>query len=237
VLVAAVTAAAKLVTPTVVPTAVPTVVPTALMHQNTAIATAATALASSLRGAKMLFPIPLTLPFSPHICVFQAGGMRDLRVSAATDDRAAECIPCALSHAFSLGKDRRDPYLGSSSSPDQSARWHKRSIRTEACFAKDKMGSDARDSCELSQRCLKTIHAPQGQAASILAPSRRISPDSDSDHRGNVGSPLHDGIEESVIGTLGDQHVVHGQIVDAGGKEAFHRIGGGLYDGLAPYVE
>jgi hypothetical protein len=80
VLVAAVTAAAKVVTPTVVPTAVPTVVPTALMHQNTAIATTATALASSLRGAKMLFPIPLTLPFSPHICIFQAGGMRDLRV-------------------------------------------------------------------------------------------------------------------------------------------------------------
>jgi len=37
VLVAAVTAVAKVVTPTVVPT----VVPTALMHQNTAIATAA----------------------------------------------------------------------------------------------------------------------------------------------------------------------------------------------------
>ncbi len=39
VLVAAVTAVAKVVTPTVVPT----VVPTALMHQNTAIAIAATA--------------------------------------------------------------------------------------------------------------------------------------------------------------------------------------------------
>jgi hypothetical protein len=38
VLVAAVTAVAKVVTPTVVPT----VVPTALMHQNTAIAIAAT---------------------------------------------------------------------------------------------------------------------------------------------------------------------------------------------------
>jgi hypothetical protein len=50
------------------------------------------------------------------------------------------CIPCALSHAFSLGKDRRDPHLGSSSSPYQSARWHKHSIRMEACFAKDKMG-------------------------------------------------------------------------------------------------
>jgi hypothetical protein len=37
VLVAAVTAVARVVTPTVVPT----VVPTALMHQNTAIATAA----------------------------------------------------------------------------------------------------------------------------------------------------------------------------------------------------
>ena len=82
-LVAAVTAVARVVTPTVVPT----VVPTALMHQNTAIAMAATALASSLRGAKTLFAIPLTLPFSPHICIFEAAGMRDLRVdSAATDD-------------------------------------------------------------------------------------------------------------------------------------------------------
>jgi hypothetical protein len=65
VLVAAVTAVAKVVTPTVVPT----VVPTALIHQNTAIAAAATTLASRLRGAKMLFLIPLTLPFSPHICI------------------------------------------------------------------------------------------------------------------------------------------------------------------------
>jgi hypothetical protein len=64
VLVAAVTAVASVVTPTVVPI----VVPTALMHQNTAIATAATALAS---GAKILFLIPLTLPFSPHICIFK----------------------------------------------------------------------------------------------------------------------------------------------------------------------
>ena len=63
--VAAVTAVAKVVTPTVVPT----VVPMALMHQNTAIAIAATACASSLRGEKRLFIIPLTLPFSPHICV------------------------------------------------------------------------------------------------------------------------------------------------------------------------
>jgi hypothetical protein len=59
VLVAVVTAVAKVVTPTVVPT----VVPMALMHQKTAIATPATALASKLRGAKMLFPIRLTVPF------------------------------------------------------------------------------------------------------------------------------------------------------------------------------
>ena len=52
---------------------------------------------------------------------FQAGGMRDPRVSAATDDRAAECIPCALSHTFSLGKDPRDPYLGCSSAPGAEA--------------------------------------------------------------------------------------------------------------------
>jgi hypothetical protein len=47
VLLAAVTAALKVVTPT----AVPTVVPTKLMHQNAAIATAATARAKTLRGA------------------------------------------------------------------------------------------------------------------------------------------------------------------------------------------
>jgi hypothetical protein len=60
--VATFTAVAKVVTPTVVPT----VVPTALMHQNKAIAAAATTLASSLRGpldllsareGKTLFPI------------------------------------------------------------------------------------------------------------------------------------------------------------------------------------
>lgn len=56
-LVAAVTAVAKVVTPTVVPM----VVPTALMDQNTAIAMAATALANSFRGDKGLFIIPLTL--------------------------------------------------------------------------------------------------------------------------------------------------------------------------------
>ena len=56
-LVAAVTAVAKVVTPTVVPT----VVPTALMDQNTAIAMAATTLANSFRGAKGLFIIQLTL--------------------------------------------------------------------------------------------------------------------------------------------------------------------------------
>jgi fructose-bisphosphate aldolase class 1 len=53
VLVAAVTAAAKVVTPTVVPIVVPTV----LMHQNTAIAIAATVLASSLPGDKRRFII------------------------------------------------------------------------------------------------------------------------------------------------------------------------------------
>jgi hypothetical protein len=39
------------------------------MHQNTAIATAAAALANSILGANRTFIIPLTLPFSPHICV------------------------------------------------------------------------------------------------------------------------------------------------------------------------
>jgi hypothetical protein len=75
----------------VTPTVVPTVVPTALMHQNTAIATAATALASSMRGAKRLFIIPLTLSFSPHISAFfKQVAMRDHRVdSAATENRTA----------------------------------------------------------------------------------------------------------------------------------------------------
>jgi hypothetical protein len=77
VLVAALTAVANVVTPTVVPT----VVPTALMHQNTAIAIAATACANSLRGVKRLLIIPLTLPFSPHICL-QLSSMRDLRVDS-----------------------------------------------------------------------------------------------------------------------------------------------------------
>jgi hypothetical protein len=102
VLVAAVTAAARVVTPTVVPTAVPTV-PTALIHQNKAIATAATARASSLRGvfglaparedANMLFPIPLTLPFTPHICIFKQAVCDTFGYSAATDEVATDCIP------------------------------------------------------------------------------------------------------------------------------------------------
>jgi hypothetical protein len=57
VLVAAVTAVAKVVTPRVVPT----VVLTAPMDQNVAIAMAATVLANSFRGAKRLFIILLTL--------------------------------------------------------------------------------------------------------------------------------------------------------------------------------
>jgi hypothetical protein len=108
VLVAAVTAVAKVVTPTVVPT----VVPTALMHQNTAIAIAATACASSLRGVKRLFIIRtpfLSLPTS----AFPSGSMRDLRVdSAAAKNQSGGVIPCALSHASGLGKDQGDLCLG-----------------------------------------------------------------------------------------------------------------------------
>jgi hypothetical protein len=59
VLLAAVTAALKVVTPT----AVPTVVPTKLKHQNAAIAAAAMARAKNLR----LFAMLLTLPFFPRI--------------------------------------------------------------------------------------------------------------------------------------------------------------------------
>jgi hypothetical protein len=65
VLVATLTAVASVVTPTVVPT----VEPTALRHQNAAIATAAMALASSMRGAVRSFIIPLTLS---SICSFSA---------------------------------------------------------------------------------------------------------------------------------------------------------------------
>jgi hypothetical protein len=64
VLLTALTAVASVVTPTVVPM----VVPTALMHQNTAIATAATVCARSFRGVIRLFIIPLTLSFlSSHL--------------------------------------------------------------------------------------------------------------------------------------------------------------------------
>jgi hypothetical protein len=95
-----VTAAASVVTPTVVPTGVLI----ALMDQNPAIATAATALASSMRGAKSSFIIPLTLPFSPHIC--SSRDMRDLRVfSAATPYNNGGLPIPVLSHIISLGKD------------------------------------------------------------------------------------------------------------------------------------
>jgi len=58
------TAVAKPVTPTVVPT----VVPTALMHQNTAIAAAATILASTLWGAfKVPFAIQSPFLSSSHV--------------------------------------------------------------------------------------------------------------------------------------------------------------------------
>jgi len=96
VLVAAVTAVASVVTPTVVPI----VVPTALMHQNTAIATAATALASNMRGAKILFLIPLTLPFSPHICIFKQAVCETLGWIPPRQTIAAECIPYVLSRAL-----------------------------------------------------------------------------------------------------------------------------------------
>ena len=60
-LVAVVTAVAKAVTPAVVPIVLPTV----LMHQNTAIAMAAMALASKLRGAEMRFPFRSSFQFWP----------------------------------------------------------------------------------------------------------------------------------------------------------------------------
>jgi hypothetical protein len=72
VLVAVVTAVARAVTPTVVPTVVPTV----LMHQNTAIANAAMALASSPRGAEIPFLIPS--PFIPHLANADDGGKDSL---------------------------------------------------------------------------------------------------------------------------------------------------------------
>jgi hypothetical protein len=50
-------AAAIPVASVVIPTVVPTVVPTALMHQNNAIATAATVLANSFPGDKSRFII------------------------------------------------------------------------------------------------------------------------------------------------------------------------------------
>jgi hypothetical protein len=53
VIVAPLTAVAKVVTPT----AVPTVVPTALMHQNSAIATAATIWANSFPGVRSRFMV------------------------------------------------------------------------------------------------------------------------------------------------------------------------------------
>jgi hypothetical protein len=137
-----VTAVASVVTPTVVPI----VVPTALMHQNTAIATAATALASSMRGAKRLFIIPLTLPFFPHISAFfeQAvcetiGWIPPRRI---TGRRSA--IPCALSLAMSLGKDHvgslpRQKLIGEPKHPGGT----KPSISNTAVFAKAKIGLDA----------------------------------------------------------------------------------------------
>jgi hypothetical protein len=114
VLVAVLTAVAKLVMPTVVPT----VVPTALMHQNKAIAIAATALASNLCGVldllsaradKRLFPIPLTLlPFSLHI-----GSNARLRVdSDAMNNKAADTRSRALSRAYGPWKDREILFLG-----------------------------------------------------------------------------------------------------------------------------
>jgi hypothetical protein len=81
-----VTAVASVATPTVVPI----VVPTALMHQNTAIATAAAAFASSMRGDNRLFIIPLTLPFSPTSALFQTGDMRDLRVDSASTNNISD---------------------------------------------------------------------------------------------------------------------------------------------------
>jgi hypothetical protein len=112
VLAAVLTAVAKLVMPTVVPT----VVPTALMHQNKAIAIAATALASNLCGVldllsaradKRLFPIPLTL----YLSLLTLVPMRDFRVDSDAMNKAADTRSRALSGAYSLGKDREILFL------------------------------------------------------------------------------------------------------------------------------
>jgi hypothetical protein len=95
-LLAAVTAAVKVVTPTVDPT----VVPRALKHQNTAIAAAAMARAKNLRGAidslpargeaKMSFAIPLTLPFFPRLAFARPQG----QVVGFSLDRGAKILAC-----------------------------------------------------------------------------------------------------------------------------------------------
>jgi hypothetical protein len=102
VLLAAVTALVKVVTPT----AVPTVVPTALRHQNTAMATAATARANSLPGAfdslpargeaKIAFAILLSLPSFPHLCRDYASARKggpELRFSLLDNTYSSNLFP------------------------------------------------------------------------------------------------------------------------------------------------
>jgi hypothetical protein len=142
VLVAVLTAVARLVMPTVVPT----VVPTALMHQNKAIAIAATALASNLCGVldllsaradKRLFPIPLTL----YLSLLTLGPMRDFRVdSDAMNNKAADTRSRALSRAYSPGKIARYFSLSYTTSTEPPRR-QRHSIRMATGLAKTGMGS------------------------------------------------------------------------------------------------
>jgi len=135
VLAATFTAVAKLVTPT----AVPTVVPTALMHQNKAIATAATAFARNLRGALDLLPVPegnglcpirFTRPFFSRICASKRRHPRFKGHSAATDKRGGGLL-FVLSPQSRPEGNTHEPFLGRLTQCDDSreAEQNSRAVR------------------------------------------------------------------------------------------------------------
>jgi hypothetical protein len=186
------TAVAKPVTPTVVPT----VVPTALMHQNRAIAAAATTLANSLYGAfKVPFAIQSPFLSSSHLLDADA----KFRVESAVTMKSRRHLLLCFLRLLRLSQ-AKVPCLGSSSSPGFDSPDAGRIIRYAPL-------------CQGRKAC---AHFCSGLGPwSLIFPSCRLDSDARANHGGDVASPFDDRVEPPVIAVLGDQHVVHGEVIDS----------------------
>jgi hypothetical protein len=118
-------------------------------------------------------------------------------------------VPVLFPALMALGKIARYFSLPDTTSAEPPRR-QRHSIRMVAGLAKTGMGSA--DCVYVTWNSNDSMR--QGLASVAGAP--RLRPDPDFDHGGDVRPPFHDRIENAVIGALGDQHVMHGQIIDAG---------------------